>query len=1568
MQASPLLKLVDHFHEGASIWAIDSDLDSDSIPIINNINVNNYWIRATIIEYNQSKTHIKVQYHTEHDQLVNKQFALDGPAQIYPRNTTLLEDNLDDLTCLSHLNEPAVLNTIRFRYNNDTIYTFSGIVLTALNPYKKLDLYDYNFIKIFMNDIEYSNSVKNENIPNNLNGSNNKTSHKEPHLYAIGQAAYKDLLGRNQSIIISGESGAGKTMSARYIMRFLAAEQTIVGPIEERVLATNPILEAFGNAKTLRNDNSSRFGKYVQIWFSDERTRMLGATIKTFLLEKTRVITQSIDERNYHIFYQMIANRKMSMKYSLENQKFNYINRLTINDVDDEKEFETTIRSLEVAGFTMDQRNLIFDCLAAILYLGNIDIQKDGKDDCSYIDPDDESLIKSAQLLRIDSSSLRHWLMKRKLTTGSDVIEINQTKDQSTVARDAFSKHLYSLLFDMIVECLNKSLIPPPSTSKFIGVLDIYGFEKFPRNSFEQFCINYANEKLQNLFIQQIFQLEQELYQKENIKWSFIDFVDNRPCIDLIEGKFGILSILDEECKFPNGTDKSFVDKLEGCYSSNIFMRNKFNPLLFTIKHFAYDVEYDADGFLDKNRDFVSFELLNLISSSLLFPSPSPSPSPSHSNDQKNQKINADASHLIKKATTGSGFKASLNSLLEIITSTQVHYIRCIKPNETKSANLFDSRLVLQQLRACGIIETVRISAAGYPGRWNFHDFYSRFRILDGEKNLLISINDISNFKEACKRLLNSHHIKIEDDEYQIGISQIFLRAGVLAKLERLRVWKLNHDSIKIQTIFHCYRNMNNLNEIRKSIQITCNFVKCLVERKRFFHLLKMKISILLQALYRVHSSHSYYVTCLANSNLLATFLRIKIIKTNVKWKICNRSGVAIQIAFRCYQADLEYNSNRTLLVSIQSYLRIFQSFLIKKQLKAENNSVKKTSHLAGQVKSLKKQLLERDLKIQLLLKELEESNKMLEDATSVANKAAENLERERKEISTLGQREIGYSTQIEDLENKNVSLQYQLSDAQNLIIKLKTKFKEMKLQDKSSTNSQFSHQNQFEGNKIKLENGENHVITNEIENSILDSNNNIHPPPSSHQHQRSLSLEFSRPSREELRILLHEKIIFEELQNVCKNAKIPKSNVHHDERMILIPSEMIERWICCWFELEREPLLINEHFKIILDLIRKCPSSISATIDRKFSYWISNTIRILRGLQSIITDHGHLDNNDQDDPDSNNIKNHSQEIITKAVNNSNSKLTGRVLSLLQMRSESAKLVEELFRSWLADLIIWFGQMSCSAIMEYQGLYSYKSIPPPTSYSNGRVEDGGWISNDKERNERHFSIKGLFGINDSNDRHEDNNSVSIDILISSLNELLSAMKSCWLSQEISYQILIHTFSHIEAICFNILISRKGYASWRRGIQIQYNLSQLEEWIQKNQLGPILISILDPLLQSVKLLQLAKTCGPSDSDIILKTCQRLNPSQIRRILQLYVPDEFEDGPVPIELIESIPVEGGEGEKLFKKEIRADEATLQLSIIPIMPMQDLASLKPNAPPNLWRLFVMYYSMTIDSNDQI
>ena len=788
----------------------------------------------------------------------------------------------EDLTNLSHLNEPAILQAIKLRYAQKEIYTYSGIVLVATNPFARVDsLYVPQMVQVY---------------------AGKQRASQAPHLFAIAEEAYTDMLrdSRNQTVIVSGESGAGKTVSAKYIMRYFATRGApgqagksaknradVISETEEQILATNPVMEAFGNAKTTRNDNSSRFGKYIEIMF-DKETDIIGARIRTYLLERSRLVFQPLKERNYHIFYQLVAGATDQERQELDLlpvEEFDYLNQGAeprIEGIDDKAEFDATRKALSTIGVSNEMQQEIFRILAALLHIGNIKITATRTD--STLSSAEPALVKACAILGLSPSDFSKWIVKKQLITRGEKITSNLTQQQATVVRDSVAKFIYSSLFDWLVETINRGLATQDvlqRASTFIGVLDIYGFEHFAKNSFEQFCINYANEKLQQEFNAHVFKLEQEEYMREQIDWTFIDFSDNQPCIDLIEGKLGVLSLLDEESRLPMGSDEQFVTKLHHNFAADkqkFYKKPRFGRSAFTVCHYALDVTYESDGFIEKNRDTVPDEQMEVLRNSsnafmvevletatalrdketALTMSKTVPPAPG-------RRVGVAST---RKPTLGGIFKSSLIELMQTINSTDAHYIRCIKPNEGKEAWRFEGPMVLSQLRACGVLETVRISCAGYPTRWTYEEFAYRYYMLCHSSQWTTDI------KPMCHNILrkalgNVSHEKA--DKYQLGLTKIFFRAGMLAFLENLRSARLRECAVMIQKNLRAKYYRHRYLDARQSILDFQALIRAFLARHRAERIRQVRAATDIQRLWRGSKERKTYNTTRNNIILLGT-------------------------------------------------------------------------------------------------------------------------------------------------------------------------------------------------------------------------------------------------------------------------------------------------------------------------------------------------------------------------------------------------------------------------------------------------------------------------------------------------------------------------------------------------------------------------------------------------------------------------------------------------------------------------------------------------------------------------
>ncbi|XP_031407548.1 myosin-2 isoform X2 [Punica granatum] len=729
--------------------------------------------------------------------------------ELLPANPDLLE-GVEDLIQLSYLNEPSVLHNLLYRYSRDMIYSKAGPVLIAINPFKDTQIYGRDVIASYRQKTAGS-----------------------PHVYTIADTAYNEMMRDevNQSIIISGESGAGKTETAKIAMQYLAAlgGGSNAG-IEHEILQTSCILEAFGNSKTSRNDNSSRFGKFIEIHFSTSG-KICGAKIQTFLLEKSRVVQLAKGERSYHIFYQLCAGAPSSLKERLHLKlahEYNYLHQsgcLTIDGVDDAKRFHDLLKALDIVRIPREDQEQAFAILATVLWLGNVSFQV--IDNENHVDVvADEAVTIAASLMGCRAEDLMLALSTRKIVAGKDSISKKLTLQQANDTRDALAKFLYAGLFDWLVEQINKSLaVGKQCTGRSINLLDIYGFESFKKNSFEQFCINYANERLQQHFNRHLFKLEQEDYEVDGIDWTKVDFEDNEDCLNLIEKKpLGILSLLDEESNFPKATDLTFADKLKRHLKDNPCFKGERDGA-FCLRHYAGEVLYDTSGFLEKNRDSVLVDLIQFLSSStcqlpLLFASRVFGQSPTAGSPLKHP-----SSIDSQKQSVGMKFKGQLFKLMHQLETTKPHFIRCIKPNTKQLPGLYEKDLVLQQLRCCGVLEVVRISRSGYPTRIPHQEFAERYGCL------LLDTNVSKDPLSVSVAVLQQFNILPE--MYQVGYTKLYLRTGQIAALEDKRRQFLQ-GIVGVQKCFRGCQARHHFSELKNGVTALQSFVRGEIARRKF--------------------------------------------------------------------------------------------------------------------------------------------------------------------------------------------------------------------------------------------------------------------------------------------------------------------------------------------------------------------------------------------------------------------------------------------------------------------------------------------------------------------------------------------------------------------------------------------------------------------------------------------------------------------------------------------------------------------------------------------------------------
>nr|XP_048291690.1 unconventional myosin-VI isoform X5 [Myodes glareolus] len=723
--------------------------------------------------------------------------------QVFPAEEDSKKD-VEDNCSLMYLNEATLLHNVKVRYSKDRIYTYVANILIAVNPY-------FDIPKIYSSDTIKSYQGK-------------SLGTMPPHVFAIADKAFRDMkvLKMSQSIIVSGESGAGKTENTKFVLRYLTESYGTGQDIDERIVEANPLLEAFGNAKTVRNNNSSRFGKFVEIHFN-EKSSVVGGFVSHYLLEKSRICVQGKEERNYHIFYRLCAgasedireklhlsspdnfrylNRgctryfanKETDKQILQNRKSpEYVKAGSLKDplLDDHGDFIRMCTAMKKIGLDDEEKLDLFRVVAGVLHLGNIDFEEAGSTSggCNLKNKSAPSLEYCAELLGLDQDDLRVSLTTRVMLTTAGgtkgtVIKVPLKVEQANNARDALAKTVYSHLFDHVVNRVNQCF-PFETSSYFIGVLDIAGFEYFEHNSFEQFCINYCNEKLQQFFNERILKEEQELYQKEGLGVNEVHYVDNQDCIDLIEVKLvGILDILDEENRLPQPSDQHFTSAVHQKHKDHFRLsiprksklavhRNLRDDEGFIIRHFAGAVCYETTQFVEKNNDALHMSLESLICESrdkfirALFES--------STNNSKDTKQKAGKLSFI---SVGNKFKTQLNLLLDKLRSTGASFIRCIKPNLKMTSHHFEGAQILSQLQCSGMVSVLDLMQGGFPSRASFHELYNMYKKYMPDK--LARLDP----RLFCKALFKA--LGLNEVDYKFGLTKVFFRPGKFAEFDQI--------------------------------------------------------------------------------------------------------------------------------------------------------------------------------------------------------------------------------------------------------------------------------------------------------------------------------------------------------------------------------------------------------------------------------------------------------------------------------------------------------------------------------------------------------------------------------------------------------------------------------------------------------------------------------------------------------------------------------------------------------------------------------------------------------------
>uniref|UniRef100_A0AAX7VQ24 Methyl-CpG binding domain protein 3b n=1 Tax=Astatotilapia calliptera TaxID=8154 RepID=A0AAX7VQ24_ASTCA len=1470
------------YSKGANVWVPDPDA---------------VWVSAQLLQdYRSGEKHLLLQ-------LSNGNVRLGSPSDLPPLGNPDILEGENDLTALSFLHEPAVLHNLRVRFlDYSSIYTYCGIVLVAINPYDQLPIYGEEVIDAY---------------------SGQDMADMEPHIFSVAEEAYRTMIRsgeKNQSIIISGESGSGKTVSAKFTMRYFAvvggaAQQTSV---EERVLASNPIMESIGNAKTTRNDNSSRFGKYIEIGFG-RKGDIIGANMRTYLLEKSRVVFQASTERNYHIFYQLCASRELPEMRSLKldaPENFRYTNQggeMQIPGTDDLSDLERTRNAFTILGVQPDQQMELFRILSAVLHLGNVNIQASGRSsDRGYIDAEDRSLAVFSKLLGVEGSQMAHWLCHRRFAVGGEMLVKPMTGQQAVEARDALAKHIYGQLFAWTVQRLNSALRAQQGRTKsFVGVLDIYGFETFERNSFEQFCINYANEKLQQQFNRHVFHLEQEEYVREELAWSRIEFSDNQQCIDLIEGQLGMFDLLDEECRMPKGSDESWVRKLYDQHLNSKphphFRKPRMSNSAFIVLHFADTVQYECDGFLDKNRDTVFEELINILKASQLVAElfqQQRNASPVANGSIRSGK-RATREH---KLTVGFQFRQSLQMLMETLNSTTPHYVRCIKPNDLKEPFLFDPKRTVQQLRACGVLETIRISAAGYPSRWTYEEFFSRYRIL------LRGPQSQDQAQASCRQALPQ--LIPDPDQYCFGKTKVFFRAGQVALLERLRAERLRVAAVIIQSQVRGWLARIRYTRILWATLTIQRYSRGALARRLALILRYTRAALVIQKTYRMMVVRQLFFMIRHATVTIQAFTRGMLERRRYRL----RAAVLLQATVRGWLARQAYRRVRAAVVFMQCCIRRKAARRQLLKLKSEARSVERYRELN---KGMEVKLMQLQLKAdQEVGEKREASSTELAALRATIQKLESQLQEKPPPGPVISEKEAEERRRAEEkaaqeiLQLKEVGLQtintlssfYLVGNCVHQAVSQVTSALRAEVDEERRKYQgllrEFTRLEQRYDNLREMS-----LLTERTKgHRRTDSTQSLEPlspsTPLSPQSLTPLSISpfpSAVPSPEEVRRISvtspsAEKRVSMWIFNVLFSVSLPRrvsSSVFPSALATETssPAQSKPAAVTGLLECRKRDetkliknLVTGEINPPALSLAPGLPASVLFLCVRQAD--CSGDQARARSLCSAAVTAMKAA-----------LKKHVSDIDMAALWLKNICLFH---DLLTQHSPKQTLDSDTLVPLSADMNDLIRTLSDLSIQAYQQLLSItetrlQNIIVPALLESETIQglSGSAVKLAVSRKRAGSDPRTVGG-----------EAPTMASVLRELGALHTALTQQALPKTLMEQAFHQLTYLICASAFNSLLLRKDMCSWSRGLQIRYNVSVLEEWLRGRglQAGGA-VATLEPLIQAVQLLQVGKKTE-ADAQGIVRTCSALSSQQIVKILTLYTPHSDLDERVTLNFIRSV----------------------------------------------------------------
>ncbi|TXG63926.1 hypothetical protein EZV62_010920 [Acer yangbiense] len=1364
-------------------------------------------------------------------------------SNVYPKDAEAPQCGVDDMTKLAYLHEPGVLQNLKSRYDMNEIYTYTGNILIAVNPFRRLPhLYDSHMMA------QYKGAAFGE---------------LSPHPFAVADAAYRLMIndGISQSILVSGESGAGKTESTKLLMRYLAymggravAEgRTVEQQVLEKFsfnalflvvalcLQSNPVLEAFGNAKTVRNNNSSRFGKFVEIQF-DKNGRISGAAIRTYLLERSRVCQVSDPERNYHCFYMLCAAPPEDIKrFKLGNPRtFHYLNQSNcyeLDGIDDSKEYIATRRAMDIVGISSDEQDGIFRVVAAILHLGNIEFTK-GKEADSSVPKDDKSwfhLRTAAELLMCDVKALEDSLCKRVIVTRDETITKWLDPESAAISRDALAKIVYSRLFDWLVDKINNSIGQDPDSKSLIGVLDIYGFESFKTNSFEQFCINLTNEKLQQHFNQHVFKMEQEEYTKEEINWSYIEFVDNQDILDLIEKwncaniinevkvkmityqQFcaliifqkpgGIIALLDEACMFPRSTHETFAQKLYQTFKNHKrFSKPKLARSDFTICHYAGDVSILFY--------FIFLFCIIIVASKCSFVSSLFAP------------LAEESSKTSKFSSIGARFKQQLQALLETLSSTEPHYIRCVKPNNLLKPAIFENTNVLQQLRCGGVMEAIRISCAGYPTRKLFDEFVDRFSILAPEV-LVGSPDEVT----ACKRLLE----KVGLEGYQIGKTKVFLRAGQMAELDARRSEVLGRSASIIQRKVRSYLARRSFFWLRKSaiqIQAAC---RGQLARQVYENMRREACSLRIQSNLRMYLARKAYKDLCSSAVCIQTGMRGMAARNELRFSRQTRAAIIIQSQCRKYLAQLHYLKLKKAAIATQCAWR---GKVARQELRKLKMAAKETGALQAAKNKLEKQVEELTWRLQLekrmrvdmeeaknqenakLQSALQEMQIQFKETKTNLMKEIEVAKKESENVPVIQEIPVVDHTMLEKLTSENENLKALVNSLEKKIDETEKKFEETSKISEERLKQALEAESKMVQLKTAMHRLEEKFSDMESENQILRHQTLLKTP------LKKISEYLLTPETQGLEnghhVNVNEENRSNEPQSVTpvkkigaeSDSKLRRSHIEHQHENVdalinivtknigfshgkPVAAFTIYRCLLHWKSFEAERTNVFDR------LVQMIGSEIENEENNDhMAYWLSNTSTLLFLLQrSLKTAGASGATPHKKPPTATSLFGRMTMGFRSSPSSSN---LPAAAALAVVRQVEAKYPALLFKQQLAAYVEKiYGIIRDNLKKELSSLLSLCIQAPRTS-------KGGVL-----RSGRSFG--------------KDSPSSHWQSIIDSLNTLLSTLKQNFVPPVLVQKIYTQTFSYINVQLFNSLLLRRECCTFSNGEYVKSGLAELEQW-------------------------------------------------------------------------------------------------------------------------------------------